>query len=143
MHTSTICIVLNLVITSRGVRPAGQGPQIGLERDLQAVRKEGHEDVRLDAILVAVEDRPHGQIVFEFLEGLLDLGELDIERPQALWLLRIEVGAQQITTFTPAHLAQLGAVEPQRQAGHFLGLFFGLRQKNLWASFGSGSLPST
>ena len=57
---------------------AGQRPEPGLERDLQAAGQEGHEDVRLDAIFIAVEDRPHSQVVLEFLEGLLDLGELDV-----------------------------------------------------------------
>ena len=61
---------------------------MGLERDLQAVGEEGHEDVRLDARLGVVVDRAHRQIVLEFLERLLDLGELDVERPQFIGIVR-------------------------------------------------------
>ena len=84
---------------------AGQRPELGLERDLQAVGQEGHEDVGLDALFGLVEDRPDGQVVLDLLEGLLDLGELDVERPQAR-ALRREVGAQQVAAFASAHLAQ-------------------------------------
>jgi hypothetical protein len=35
---------------------------------MQAVREERHEDVCFDALVGAVEDRAHRQIVFEFLE---------------------------------------------------------------------------
>ena len=60
---------------------AGQGSQLGLQRDLQASGQEGHEDVGLDALFGLVEDRPDGQVVLDFFEGLLDRGELDVERP--------------------------------------------------------------
>ena len=49
-----------------------------LQRHLQAVGQEGDEDVRLDAPVVLMEDRAHREVVLEFLERLLDLGELVI-----------------------------------------------------------------
>jgi hypothetical protein len=39
-----------------------------LERDVQAVGKEGDEDVRFDASFFLMEDRADGQIAFEILE---------------------------------------------------------------------------
>jgi len=62
---------------------AGQRSELGLERDLQAVSQEGHEDVGLDALFGLVEDRPDGQVVLDLLEGLLDLGELDVKRKRS------------------------------------------------------------
>jgi hypothetical protein len=43
--------------------------------------------VGLDALFGLVEDRSDGQIVLDLLESLLDFGELDVERPQRLWLV--------------------------------------------------------
>ena len=40
----------------------GQCAEPGLERELQAVGEEGHEDVRLDAVFFAVTDRAHCQV---------------------------------------------------------------------------------
>ena len=54
-----------------------------LERDLQAIGHEGDEDVRLDAALVLVVDGPDRQVAFEFLECLLDFGELDVSATAA------------------------------------------------------------
>ena len=51
---------------------------IGEERD---------EDVRFNARFLLVIDRPHREVVLEFLEGLLDFGELDVERPKLLGCL--------------------------------------------------------
>ena len=59
---------------------AGQGPEVGLERDLQAISEEGYEDVRLDAIFAVVEDRAHRQVVLEFLEQLGDILPVNISR---------------------------------------------------------------
>jgi len=66
--------------------------------DLGRILKPFDEDVGLDALLGLVEDRPDRQVVLDFLEGLLDFGELDVERPQRVGLLRREVGAQQVAT---------------------------------------------
>ena len=52
------------------------------QRDVHAVGKEAHEDVRLDAILVLVEHRPDRQIALEILERFFDLDELDVVAPE-------------------------------------------------------------
>jgi hypothetical protein len=39
--------------------------------------------------------------VLDLLERLLDLGELDVERPELLGLAGAEVGAQQVAPFAP------------------------------------------
>ena len=46
------------------------------ERDVQAVGKEGDEDVRLDAVLALVVDRADRQIALERFERLLDGDQL-------------------------------------------------------------------
>jgi hypothetical protein len=96
-----------------GCGATGQRPQLGLRGDLQAACQEGHEDVGLDARLGLVEDRPDGQVVLDLLEGLLDLGELDVERPQRIGLVRREVGSQQVAAFSSAHLAQFLAIQAE------------------------------
>jgi len=57
----------------------GEMAQLRFEGDLQAVSEEGDKDVRFDARLGAVVDRPNGEIMFEFLECLLDFGQLDVK----------------------------------------------------------------
>jgi hypothetical protein len=52
------------------------------ERDLKAIGEEGHKDVRLDAMFELMIDRSYRKVVFQFFEGLLDLGELLSEGPE-------------------------------------------------------------
>ncbi len=40
--------------------------------------------MRLYALVGAMEDWPHWQVLLEFLEGLFDVGDLDVEGPQQL-----------------------------------------------------------
>ena len=60
-------------------RPGGearrQGAQALLEGDVQAVGDEGDKDMRLDAVVELVIDRPDREVAVQLLEGLLDLGE--------------------------------------------------------------------
>ena len=49
-----------------------------LEGHLKTIRHKGDKDVRFDTRILLVIDRSDGQIAFEFFEGLLDLGELDV-----------------------------------------------------------------
>ena len=56
-------------------------------------------------------------VKFRSAPTLLDLGELDVERPQPCGVLRPEVGAQQVAPFAPSYLAQLGPLELELQAG--------------------------
>ena len=51
------------------------------ERDVQAIGQEGNEDVRLDAGLELVKDRPDREIAFEVLERLLDRNQQQIMAP--------------------------------------------------------------
>ena len=53
----------------------------------------------LDAVVELVIDRPDGEIAFQLLEGLLDLGELDVKAPQAGRVIVLQVGAQQVAAF--------------------------------------------
>ena len=48
----------SLSSTARGVRPAASGRSLVPQRDVQAIGEEGDEDVRLDALLQLVIDRP-------------------------------------------------------------------------------------
>ena len=52
--------------------------------DVQAVGDERDEDVRLDPFLTLMEDRADRQVVLEFLERLLDLGQLHVV-PATAW----------------------------------------------------------
>ena len=56
----------------------------------------------LDAVVELVVDRPDGEIAFQFLEGLLDLGELDVKAPQAGRVMVMQVAAQQVSVLALA-----------------------------------------
>ncbi len=88
-----------------------QGAQPMFQRDLQAVSDKRNEDVGIDTILALMVDRADGKVVFEFLEGLLDFGELKVVFPQFGGIFTVEIGAQQVTAFTAPHLAELGLVQ--------------------------------
>ena len=61
-------------------RQAGrQGLQSPSQGDVQAVGQEGDEDVRLDAALELMEQRPDGEVALQVFEGLLDADELKIQ----------------------------------------------------------------
>src|SRR6201981_3997776 len=84
---------------------------------MQAIGQEGDEDMRLDARFALMIDRAQPQIVFQVLEGGLDLDELDVEPPQLGRVLAAQIGAQQIAPFAPPRLAQLGAIEREAERG--------------------------
>ena len=52
------------------------------ECHLEAISEKGHKDVRLDAMFELMIDRSYRKVVFQFFEGLLDLGELLSEGPE-------------------------------------------------------------
>ena len=64
---------------------------------MQAVGEEGNEDMRLDAMLSLMEDRPDRQIALESFEGLLDRHQTQVILPQFGWVRLGEIGAQQVT----------------------------------------------
>ena len=73
--------------------------------------------MRLDALFELMVDRAQLQIVLHGLEGRLDLDELDIELPQLGRLPSTQIGAQEITSFAPPHLAQLFTIECEAERG--------------------------
>jgi hypothetical protein len=52
------------------------------QRDVQAIGQEGNEDVRLDAGLELMKDRPDREVAFEVLERFLDRNQQQIVAPQ-------------------------------------------------------------
>ena len=59
-----------------------EGFKLPSERDLQAVREDGDEHVRLDAFGILVEDRADRQIALQGSERLFDLPQLQVVVPQ-------------------------------------------------------------
>ena len=57
--------------------------------------------MRLDAPFQLMVDGAHGQIAFEFLEGLFDFGELKVKLPEFGRVCFREVGSQDVATFSP------------------------------------------
>ena len=100
--------------TARGVSP---GARALLEGDKQAIGDERDEDVGLDAMIALVVDGPDRQIALELLEGLLDLGELDVIAPELRWVGVAEVGAQQIAALAPPRRSQLVLVQGVTEGG--------------------------
>ena len=62
-------------------------------------------------------DRAQLQIILHGLEGSLDLDELDIELPQLGGVFSAQIGAQEIASFAPPHLAQLFTIECEAERG--------------------------
>src|SRR5690349_22511389 len=81
------------------------------ESDVQAIGQKGNEDVRLDASLELVKDRPDREVALEVLECFLDCNQQQIMAPQLGRVFLDEVGAQQIPAFARAGLPQLVAIE--------------------------------
>src|SRR4051812_241244 len=66
---------------------------------VQAISQERHKEVRLDAILSLVKNGAQAQVVFQVLEGSLDLRELNVKLPQMGRIAPSEIAAQQIASF--------------------------------------------
>ncbi len=91
-----------------GRQPRRQRAQALLQRHLEAIGQKGHEDVRLDTPIALVIDGPDCEIALQFLERLLDFGELDVEGPQLRRRLSCEIGAQQISAFVSGRRSGAG-----------------------------------
>ena len=85
-----------------GRQPRRQRTQALLQRHLEAIGKEGHEDVRLDTLIGLMIDWPDGEIALQFLERLLHFGELNVKGPQFCRGLAHKIGTQQIPAFVTA-----------------------------------------
>src|SRR5437764_11501396 len=59
-----------------------QRMQAPRESDVQAIGQKGNEDVRLDASLELVKDRPDREVALEVLECFLDCNQQQIMAPQ-------------------------------------------------------------
>jgi hypothetical protein len=101
-------------------QPGRQGVEAARESDLHAVGQESDEDVSFDPPLVLVEDRTDCEVAFEIAEGLFDGDELDVILPELGWIIVGEIGAQEITAFTPPDLSQLVAIEREGEVGALL-----------------------
>ena len=106
------------------------------QRDLQAVGDKRNEDVCIDTIIALMVDRADGKVVFEFFEGLLDFGQLNVVLPQLGGIFTRESGAQQITACTAPHLAQFGLVQGEGEGARIHRLI-GVRQTDAHQAIGS------
>src|SRR5437763_12893514 len=89
--------------------------------DVQAIGQEGDKDVRLDAGLELVKDRPDREVALEVFEGLLDRDQQQIMAPQFSVVFLDEIGAQEIPAFALSCLPQLIAIEPIGECGAVCG----------------------
>lgn len=76
-----------LVEHGAGREAAGERFEAGTQRDVKAVGDERDEDVGLDALFEVMVDRAQAEVILEVLEGGLDLDQLNVELPQAGWVL--------------------------------------------------------
>ena len=63
-------------------QPGSQGSQSLTQCGVQAVGEERYEDMRLDAAVFLMVDRPDGQVIFEIAKNRFDLGQLNIVVPK-------------------------------------------------------------
>ena len=71
-----------------------------------------------------VIDRSDGQIAFEFFEGLLDLGELDVVLPQLGRRCSGEIRAEQVASFSTPNRSEFVSVQRKCEALGGDGLVF-------------------
>jgi hypothetical protein len=64
------------------------------ECHVQAVGEKGNKDMRLDALLVPMEDRTDRQIALERLERFFDGDQLQVVLPELAWIGLGQVRAQ-------------------------------------------------
>ncbi len=69
--------------------------------------------MRLDLPVGLVVDGSDGEVVLEFLEGLLDFRERDVEPPEVFGFLGRQVGPQQVRALAPADGPEFRAVQPE------------------------------
>src|SRR5947209_20540962 len=85
------------------------------------IGQEGDEDVRLDARLELVKDRPDRHVALEVLERLLDRHQQQIMAPQLSGVFLEEIGAQQIPALAQSWLAEFVAIEAIAESGVLCG----------------------
>ena len=67
---------------------------------MKGVGHEGEEDVRFNALLLLVMDRPQRQVPFQVLERFLDMDQLGVELPHLGGVAANQVGSKQIPALT-------------------------------------------
>ena len=115
IQTSTIWIAANFSNTAAGVSPGARIIRRFLQSDLQAVRQESNQDVRVGPMLQWMIDGPDSQFAFQRAKNTLDLRELDIARPQHRRIFTAEVAPQQIVPVALFPGFQLGLVHLERE----------------------------
>src|SRR5713101_5655852 len=98
-------------------QPRCESTQAARQSDVQAISQEGDEDVRLDARLELVKDRPDREVAFQILECLFHRDQQQIVAPQLGRVFLDKVGAQKVSAFAPSCLSQLLAIEPIAEGG--------------------------
>src|SRR5207248_9969134 len=96
---SRLCSKARSMLANTRRQSQRQRTQAPRQRAVQAIGQEGDEDVRLDAGLELVKDRPDRKVPFEVLERLLDRDQQQIMGPQLGRVFLDQVGAQQIPAF--------------------------------------------
>jgi hypothetical protein len=81
--------------------------------NLQAVSQERDQDVRFDPLTSLMVDRADCQIVLQFFEGLLHLGQLQVERRELCWIAAGQIRPHQVTPFAATGFAQVLPVQPK------------------------------
>lgn len=107
-------------LAGAGAQAAGVQPLF--EAAPQRQREEADQDVRLDAALFVVEDRPQPEVALGGAERGLGLGELHVPAPQQRRVGLLAVGAQQVRAFLAVGLLTGG-----QQAAHAQGAGTALR----------------
>src|SRR3979490_889764 len=106
---------------SQGLVAAHPSVQAPCKSDVQAIGQEGNEDMRLDAGLGLVKDRPDGEVALEVLERLLDRDQQQVMAPRLGGVFLDEVVRQKIAAFARSFLPQLIAIEPIAECGAVCG----------------------
>src|SRR5205814_8446591 len=119
--TSIICIAANFSSTLRGVSPGASACRRRARVTCRQIGQKGNEDVRLDAGLELVKDRPDREVALEVLERFLDRNQQQIMAPQLGRVFLDQVGAQQISTLARADLPQFVAIEAIAEGGGVCG----------------------
>src|ERR1035441_2279287 len=87
-------------------QPRRQSPQALPECDVETVRQERDEDMRLDAGVLLVINGPDGQVVLQIPKDRFDLRELNIVLPQQGRIFPGKIRAQQIMTLAAEGLSE-------------------------------------
>lgn len=89
-----------------GHQSAGDAARLLPQRDRQAVGQKRHERVRFDPVGPLMKNRPQSEVTFERAERFLHKTQLHVATLDQFRIVVGEIGAQQVTAFAIARLAQ-------------------------------------